>query len=67
MFGEAGFGARVNTRPKRVFANVVELFARHGFFVNRADFLRDFKRAVASHEFERRQIFGRGFFRQTRN
>src|SRR5688500_20092468 len=50
-----------------VFPDIVELFLRYGLLVKRANFLRDFKRTIAPHEFERRQILGRGFFRQTRN
>ena len=67
MFGEAGFAARVKTRPQRILANVFELLGANGFFVDRADLLLNFKRAVATHEFQRRQIFRRGFLRQTRN
>ena len=37
----------------------------HCLFVNRSDLLLDFKRAIATHEFERRQILCRRFLRQT--
>jgi hypothetical protein len=61
MFGPAGLAARVNTRPKRSSRTSSSSFRLNVFFVNLADLLFDFKRAVATHEFERRQIFRRGF------
>ena len=67
MFGPAGFGARVKTRPRRSSCKSSNSSAGNSFVVNLSDFLFDFKRAVATHEFERRQILGSGSFRQTGN
>ena len=33
--------------------------------MNRANLFGDFKGAYAPHEFQRREVFGRGLFRQT--
>ena len=67
MFGPAGFAARVKTRPMPIFLHVVQLFRRNCFVVNLSDLLFDFKCAVATHEFQRRQILRGGSFRQTGN
>src|SRR5215204_3373991 len=52
---------------KRIDFNVVQLFFADSFGVDLSYLVFDLKRAIAAHEFKRRQIFRRGFFGETWN
>src|SRR5690349_14835317 len=53
----SGFWSASKDPAEVVLVRIVELFSGDEFVVDLADLLFYFKRAVAAHEFERRQVF----------
>src|SRR2546425_3739400 len=61
-----GLGRSREHATEMIFAYVFQLFSGHGLFVDSSDFPAHLKGAVAAHKFQRRQVFGGSFLRQTR-